>query len=147
MEVEIRTARDEDAARLLVIWQSAVEASHHFLTPEDILFYRDQVRDTYLPALEVWVAETVPGTVAGFIGLSENKVEALFVDPVQHGKKIGKSLLLHARRLKGCLSVDVNEQNPAAHAFYVKCGFRDIGYSALDGSGRAFPLIHMAQPA
>ena len=143
--VMIREAKKEDSARLVDIWRDAVVATHDFLSSDDVSFYYGQLRDIYLPALEVWVAEEPAGRMAGFIGLSENKVEMLFVDPAQHGKGIGRALLGHAETLKGTLLVDVNEQNPAAHAFYLKYGFEEVGYSALDGSGRPFPLIHMAQ--
>ena len=51
----------------------------------------------------------------------------------------------HARELKGELTVDVNEQNPAAVRFYEACGFVVEGRSELDSSGRPFPLLHMRQ--
>ncbi|MDX6748439.1 hypothetical protein SH611_01325 [Geminicoccaceae bacterium 1502E] len=35
----------------------------------------------------------------------------------------------------------------ATHAFHRKCGFATVGRSEVDGAGRPFPLIHMAQPA
>jgi putative acetyltransferase len=55
----------------------------------------------------------------------------------------------HARALHGELTVDVNEQNAAAVAFYQACGFVNEGRSELDESGRPYPLLHMrlAAPA
>ena len=144
--MQIRQWRAADTPRLVAIWQSAVEATHSFLAAADVAFYRPLVRDTYIPALEVWVAEE-GGAIHGFIGLSGAKVEMLFVDPAGHGRGTGRRLLDHARGLKGMLAVDVNEQNPGAHAFYRRCGFVDVGRSELDGSGKPFPLIHMAQHA
>lgn len=41
------------------------------------------------------------------------------------------------------LTVDVNEQNAGAHAFYKKYGFVQTGRSELDGAGKPYPLIHM----
>jgi putative acetyltransferase len=52
----------------------------------------------------------------------------------------------HARRLKGRLAVDVNEQNPAAVRFYLACGFAVVGRSEVDDAGRPFPLLHMQEP-
>jgi putative acetyltransferase len=52
----------------------------------------------------------------------------------------------HARALCGELTVDVNEQNTGAVAFYEACGFVVEGRSALDESGRAYPLLHMRLP-
>ena len=54
-------------------------------------------------------------------------------------------LLAHARRLKGALSVDVNEQNPQALAFYLQCGFVQVGRSPLDPAGRPFPILHLRE--
>ena len=140
----IRRAIPADSSRLIEVWESAVRKTHLFLTEADIQFYLPQVRDIYLPALEVWLFEK-DAEVVGLIGLDGNKVEMLFVDPAYHGKGIGKALLAHAQHLKGKLSVDVNEQNPAALAFYLHCGFIKTGRSELDGEGKPFPLIHLAQ--
>lgn len=40
--------------------------------------------------------------------------------------------------------VDVNEQNPQAIGFYEKMGFKPIGRSEKDGSGKPYPIIHMS---
>jgi putative acetyltransferase len=143
--MDIRRQTAQDRGRLLTIWEDAVRATHHFLSESDIDFYRPLVRDKALPLLEVWVAEEASGEPLGFIGLDNSKVEMLFVAPAHLGRGAGRSLLAHAQALKGALTVDVNEQNPAAHAFYKRCGFRDVGRSELDGAGHPFPLIHMAQ--
>jgi putative acetyltransferase len=133
-----------DQEQLLDIWLRAVRATHAFLTEDDIQFYLPLVRDKALSGLELWVAEAEDGTSAGFIGLSHAKVHMLFIDPAWHGCGIGRTLLVHAARLKGDLTVDVNEQNDDARAFYRKCGFREVGRSSLDGTGKPFPLIHLA---
>lgn len=140
----IRKCQPNDIAPLTDIWLNAVRATHHFLNEEDIQFYLPQVKETYIPSLEVWVIEN-ESRVLGFIGLDNNKVEMLFIDTNQHQKGVGKKLLLFAQEQKGLLTVDVNEQNPGAHAFYLKCGFKNIGRSELDPSGKPFPIIHMAQ--
>jgi putative acetyltransferase len=46
----------------------------------------------------------------------------------------------------GDLTVDVNEQNPAAVGFYEAVGFVVVGRSPLDDAGRPFPLLHMRRP-
>ena len=70
-------------------------------------------------------------------------IDALFVAPGQHGKGVGRLLVQHAREIIGALTVDVNEQNEGARAFYRRLGFQELGRSELDGSDRPFPLIHM----
>ncbi|MNY60791.1 putative N-acetyltransferase YjaB [compost metagenome] len=97
----------------------------------------------YLPAVNVWVAVDGTGQPCGFIGLSGNKVEMLFIDQDQRGKGVGKALLEHAETLHNELQLDVNEQNPQASGFYRHYGFEITGRSALDGQGNPFPLLHM----
>ncbi|MBE1203588.1 GNAT family N-acetyltransferase [Aminobacter carboxidus] len=142
--MNIRPRIAADNAVLVAIWEDAVRATHDFLSEDDIQFFRPLVRDNYLPALEVLVAEE-HGTPLGFIGLDGQKVEMLFVGASQHGKGIGKALIEHVGRLRGPLEVDVNEQNPGGVAFYLKCGFKQIGRSDLDSQGKPFPLLHLSQ--
>ncbi|MFC4306347.1 acetyltransferase [Cohnella boryungensis] len=130
--------------QLVDIWERAVRATHHFLTEEDIDFYRTVVRGEALLANVVWIAIGAEGQAVGFIGLANSHVEMLFVDPVFHGQGIGKKLIQHAIGQVGPdISVDVNEQNEPAVLFYKRLGFKQVGRSDLDGSGRPFPLLHM----
>ncbi|KVO80961.1 GNAT family N-acetyltransferase [Burkholderia ubonensis] len=133
----IRERTPEDNPALLDIWHRAVQATHTFLTEQDIA-------ELYLPSVAVWVAEADDGRIAGFIGVNDAQVEMLFVDPERFGQRVGTRLLDHVRAKHARLTVDVNEQNPGAHAFYRRYGFRDVGRSATDSAGRPFPLIHMA---
>lgn len=142
----IRQALAADHPRLLDIWLRAVRATHHFLQPSDIDALMPQLRNVYLPAVELWVAVDLEDKPLGFIGLNENHVEMLFVDPDLHGQGIGRALLDFCRRSRDTLSVDVNEQNPQAVGFYLHYGFVQTGRSPLDGEGRPFPLLHMALP-
>ncbi|MGU7774357.1 acetyltransferase [Burkholderia sp. MR1-5-21] len=139
----IRERKPEDNPSLLDIWHRAVKATHAFLSERDIADLYPQVRDLYLPSVAVWVAETGDSRIAGFIGVNDAQVEMLFVDPDLFGQRVGTRLLDHVRARHAHLSVDVNEQNPHAHAFYRRYGFRDIGRSETDSAGRPFPLIHM----
>ncbi|MBR2686970.1 MAG: acetyltransferase [Aquamicrobium sp.] len=143
--MKIRSYAERDTARLVDIWLAAVRATHHFLTEDDIRFFEPRLRDLHIPALEVYVAEGDDGQLLGFAGLDGANLEMLFIDPSHHGHGIGRQLVDHAVALKGRLKVDVNEQNPGALAFYLKCGFTQVGRSELDGSGKPFPLLHLAQ--
>ncbi|MDR6293960.1 putative acetyltransferase [Inquilinus ginsengisoli] len=147
MTVAIRAGRLDDNPELLDIWLRAVRATHHFLTEDDIQVFVPLLRDHYLAMAELWVAAGAGDAPVGFMGLAEAKVEMLFVDPDRHGLGTGRALLAHAAALKGALTLDVNEQNPGAVAFYRRCGFRETGRSPVDGMGMAFPLIHMAAEA
>lgn len=141
----IRPAHAEEHLALLEIWLRSVRATHTFLTETDIQDLHPMVRDQALPALELWVLEGDEGAIEGWMGLAGSSLEALFLDPAQARKGHGRRLVEHARALKGPLTVDVNEQNPEALRFYEACGFRVVGRSELDGQGRPFPLLHLAE--
>jgi putative acetyltransferase len=52
-------------------------------------------------------------------------------------------LLHHAIAAFGATELDVNEQNEQAVGFYRRMGFEVVGRSALDGTGKPYPLLHM----
>ena len=140
----IRPAAPVDHAAILAIWLRSVRGSHAFLTEADIQELYPLVRDAALPALELYVLEC-DGAAIGFMGLDGAKVEAMFLLPGHCRRGGGRMLIEYARRLKGSLSVDVNEQNPEAIRFYEAVGFRVVGRSEVDGQGRPYPLLHMSE--
>ena len=79
-----------------------------------------------------------------FWAVTERMWEMLFVEPEYFGRGVGKALLRHARDLHGALSLEVNEQNARALAFYQRQGFAVTGRSALDNAGRPYPLLYLA---
>ena len=144
--MRIRSSMPTDREALLDIWLRSVRATHTFLTESDIESLLPAVRN-YLssPDSELWTLCSDGMTPIGFMGLAGNNVESLFVAP-EHARRGGGRLLLeHARKLKGPLRVDVNEQNPEAVRFYETNGFRMIGRSPVDGAGRPFPLLHLQE--
>ncbi|MGL4034360.1 GNAT family N-acetyltransferase [Kosakonia cowanii] len=128
---------------LLKIWESSVRASHDFLPEEDIEALRPLLENRYFPAVTLSIARLVEdGSIVGFVGVSDNRIEMLFVDAAQRGKGTGKVLLQHAIA-HGADELDVNEQNPQAVGFYQQQGFEVVGRSEHDGQGRPYPLLHM----
>ena len=143
----IREALAEDRDTLVRVWLRSVRATHTFLTEDDIESLLPLVQDELGSdsGLELWVLTGDDDAVIGFMGLSGNDVAALFLDPDQLRHGGGRMLIEHARRLKGPLTVDVNEQNPGAVRFYQATGFEQVGRSPTDDAGRPFPILHMRQ--
>lgn len=139
----VREALPAEREALRDIWLRSVRATHTFLTEDDIQSLLPGVRDA-LAELGLWVL-CAGGAPVGFLGLSGARVEALFLAPERRRRGGGRTLLDHARRLKGPLTVDVNEQNPEAVRFYQACGFAVVGRSEVDGAGRPFPLLHLRE--
>jgi putative acetyltransferase len=141
--VLIRPAEASDHGALVRLWRDAVEATHHFLTADDVDFYERQVA-SYLPQMtDLRVAEEAGRGVVGFVALEDGVVEMLFVDPAVHGRGVGTQLLEDAARGLDVVEVDVNEQNPSARAFYRARGFEERGRSEHDAEGRPFPLLRL----
>jgi putative acetyltransferase len=136
-----------DRPRLVAVWEAAVRQTHHFLSEEDLAFFRPLVGDAFEGPLEVACVRNEEGTVLGFAGVAEGKLEMLFVDPACHGQGIGRELLAHAVARMGARVVDVNEQNEGAVAFYRRIGAETIGRSERDEMGKPFPLLHLRLPA
>mgnify|MGYP002466671441 FL=1 len=140
----VRRAMADDFPVLAELWRRSVEATHDFLLPGDLERIYAEVADVYLPGVnEVWLAEE-EGCPVGFLGCDGAHVGMLFVEPEYFGRGVGKALLRHARDLHGALSLEVNEQNARALAFYQRQGFAVTGRSALDNAGRPYPLLYLA---
>ena len=76
------------------------------------------VRDM-LPQAELYVHENeAPRQIDGFIGLTENHIEGIFVAKAARSKGIGKALLDYAKSRKPCLTLSVYQKNERALAFY-----------------------------
>ena len=140
--MQIRRARYDEGQQLVALWEAAVDATHHFLTPADRLAIGEQVAQ-FLPAAPLWVAVNEQDIPAGFMLLADQHMAALFISPQWQGKGAGSLLIDYALSLCPALTTDVNEQNRAALAFYLAKGFEITGRSATDSDGRPYPLLHL----
>ncbi len=132
----------QDATRVMAIWRRAVDATHDFLDPVDRAAIDTEVAG-FLPGAPLTLAVDEEDRAIGFMLVDQGHMEALFIDPDHRGTGIGKALVEEALGRHPQLTTDVNEQNAQAIGFYKRLGFKRIGRSALDGQGRAYPLIHL----
>jgi len=139
----IRSSRPTDSARVLEIWRSAVDATHHFLSVEDRIAIHWEVCG-FLPQAPLTLAVDQHDRPLGFMFIDDGHMEALFVAPTAFGHGIGAALVRRGLALYPGMTTDVNEQNEPAVAFYKRMGFVQTGRSPHDGQGRLYPLIHLA---
>lgn len=144
MTVTLRPKTAEDVPALFEIWKAAVRATHAFLSEPDFAEYCVQLEQLYLPLAELEVVEE-DGAIVGFLGMSQSKVDSLFLDPARHGRGIGRGVMeiVFTRHLQ--VTLDVNEQNYSARAFYQRLGFRQIGRADVDDAGKPYPILHLAR--
>ncbi|MFC3160998.1 putative acetyltransferase [Chryseobacterium arachidis] len=143
MSHSIRLATSEDYPRIMEIWESAVKATHDFLAEEDFNYFKEAIPRDYLPNLEVYLI-TENENPKGFASVAEGNLEMLFIHNDARGKGLGKELYHFMKEKTNLTKVDVNEQNLQAIGFYEKFGFKQIGRSEKDGSGKDYPIIHMS---
>lgn len=129
--------------RLIEIWENSVRATHDFITEDDIQFYKPLILEVYFHAVDLYCYKDNELTIYGFIGVAGDKLEMLFIDAGERGKGIGKQLAAFAVNELQVKKVDVNEQNVQAVDFYRHMGFRPIGRSEVDGTGKNHPLLFM----
>ena len=126
---------------LMAIWESAVKATHTFLTKNDIEALKPEVKKAFQLIDQLY--GYYDPELLGFIGVQQDKVEMLFVANKARGNGIGKKLLQFALDSLNIHYVDVNEQNQQAFGFYRHMGFLVIGRSELDEQGNPFPILHL----
>ncbi|MEK4037147.1 MULTISPECIES: GNAT family N-acetyltransferase [Paenibacillus] len=139
------TTRNEELLnRLLNIWESSVRHTHLFLTEQDIDALRPLVTQALEGISDLFAFTDDEEQLIGFIGVQNNKIEMLFVEPAVMGKGVGKALVAYVMQELDVHLVDVNEQNPQALGFYEHMGFQVFERSALDEQGNPFPILHMS---
>lgn len=143
MKYQVSSVGEGEYAKVVAVWESSVRATHHFLKEEDIQFYKVLILNEYLNAVELACVRDGNGVIVGFLGVAEDRIEMLFIDPITIGKGVGKLLLNHARYQLNATKVDVNEANEQAVGFYQHAGFSIVSRSELDPAGKPFPILHM----
>lgn len=70
----ITPAKPDHFPRLVAIWESSVRATHDFLCEADIEKLHPLLLNTYLPNLNVVVAQDENGVILGFLGTDANRI-------------------------------------------------------------------------
>ena len=101
----------DDFAEIIDVWESSVRATHHFLSEQEIAFYKPLVPKYALPSMKVF-GMRLQNKLTGYMAVSDYKVEMLFIAPEFIGKGLGKQLLSFALNKLHIYLIDVNEENP-----------------------------------
>ena len=114
----IRKFETRDLDTVMQIWLHGNLDAHAFIAASFWTEHFEMVRDM-LPQAELYVHES-EGTqqIDGFIGLTENHIEGIFVAKAARSKGVGKALLEYAKSRKPSLTLSVYQKNERALAFY-----------------------------
>lgn len=144
MKIAEVSARPPQLVQQLVeVWQRSVQATHLFLSAPEIAAIRTYVPQALCGEEHLIVAQDESGTPVGFMGVQENRLEMLFLDPEARGQGLGACLLCLGMEQYGVSELTVNEQNPAAAGFYQHMGFAVYRRSELDEQGGPYPILYM----
>jgi putative acetyltransferase len=147
VSLTFRASTADDVDELFGVWRRSVEATHDFVSAEDLERIAELVQRQYLPNAALTVACDDAGRALAFMGMTDNAIDALFVDSEHRGKGVGLALVdLAKERWPGGLAVEVNEQNEQAVGFYECLGFGTVARLPLDRQGRPYPLRVMTWP-
>ena len=114
----IRKFETRDLDTVMQIWLHGNLDAHAFIAASFWTEHFEMVHDL-LPQAELYVHENEnTGQIDGFIGLTENHIEGIFVAKAARSKGIGKALLEYAKSRKPCLTLSVYQKNQRALAFY-----------------------------
>ena len=117
----IRILKPSDIDAVMNIWLSSNIQAHSFIPREYWMKYFGQVKEM-LPDATVYVYED-NGSVQGFIGLTKNYIEGIFIDTNNQCKGIGTSLLNKVKENRDNLTLSVYKKNINAINFYKKNDF------------------------
>ena len=114
----IRKFENLDLDTVMQIWLQANLDAHVFIPASFWRGHFEIVRDM-LPQAELYVHENeATRQIDGFIGLTENHIEGIFVVKSARSKGIGKALLEYVKSRKPRLTLGVYQKNQRALAFY-----------------------------
>lgn len=114
----IRKFETRDLDAVTQIWLHGNLDAHAFISASFWTEHFKMVRDL-LSQAELYVHENEDTQqIDGFIGLTENHIEGIFVAKAARSKGVGKALLEYAKSRKPSLTLSVYQKNERALAFY-----------------------------
>lgn len=114
----IRAFKENDLFVVMQIWLDTNIKAHSFI-PQKYWTDNYAVVKDILPQAEIYAYEDDnTSQIGGFIGLTDNYIEGIFVREAIQSKGIGKQLLNYAKEIKSSLRLNVYQKNTRAITFY-----------------------------
>lgn len=132
----IRKFNNADLDSIMQIWLDTNIHSHSFIAQE--YWTGNQECKRLLPRAEVYVYEnTCSHQIEGFIGLTDDYIEGIFVREASQSRGIGKQLLDYVKGIRKTLRLNVYQKNVRAIRFYERELFVIHSEKTTDGTGEA----------
>ena len=136
----IRKMKNIDINRVADIWLKTNLKAHNFIPEQYWTSNYELVKEMLLQA-EVYVYEDNK-IIQGFIGLSKEYIEGIFVSDEMQSCGIGKLLLDYIKNKKVILRLNVYQKNTRALSFYQREEF-NIQCEGFDGTTgeKEYPML------
>lgn len=132
--MDLRPARDDDAAAIAAIWAAGWRDGHAGHVPRELLDIRtaESFRERAGRRIAGTTVAEVDGAVAGFVTVVADEVEQVYVSAAHRGGVVAGALLAEAERQVAANGHDrawlaVVPGNARARRFYERQGWRDEG--------------------
>ena len=125
----IRKLRKADINKVADIWLDTNIKAHYFIPAQYWKRNFDLVKELLLQAT-VYVYEDKQ-EIQGFVGLSDEYIEGIFVSAEMQSRGIGKILLNYVKGKRNNLLLNVYQKNARAISFYQREGF-EIQCNGID---------------
>lgn len=127
----IRAMQKEDINTAAEIWLNSNIKTHSFISEDYWKSHFDSVKELFSQA-EVYVYEDKnKNEILGFVGMSDNYIEGIFVKEKAQSCGIGKQLLDYVKAMKKQLTLSVYQKNTRAMKFYQRERF-EISENSTD---------------
>lgn len=133
---EIRPYEEKYREQMILVWEKSVRATHHFVTSSEVERLKEAVKEIDFKSFSVYCLIS-EDKVLGFLGVEDNVIVSLFLDPDYIGQKLGTKLMYYALNTLKANKVNVNEENSNAIEFYTKFGFKIYERIKKDSQGYA----------
>ena len=133
----------EDYPHFVKIWERVVKETPAFVSEEEFEFHKKYRMPYYFNHLFLFAYKDEKNKIKGFLGVSQDRVEMLFIDPIAKGKGIGKKFMNFVFNNLKINKVDIYEYNKDGIAFFKHLGFKEIGRSELDKEGKNKPILSL----
>ena len=140
--MEIKPYQEEYRIQMISVWERSVKATHHFVTPEEVDRLKELVKQIDFNSYSVYCLIS-ENNVLGFLGVEDQVIETMFLDPDYMRQKLGTKLMNFALEELKANKVNVNEQNTEAIKFYSKFGFVTYERTETDAEGNNYPILKM----
>lgn len=141
--VEVKDRTSFLINQLLDVWEDSVEATHLFLTNQEIKKIKEYVPQALKEVAHLLVIENDDNSIIAFMGIKARKLEMLFIKNDERRKGLGKRLVNYGIENYSVNELAVNEQNFNAKEFYESMGFRTYKRTELDEQGNPYPILYM----